>query len=121
MKISFGNMTVELNIFDVSKQPPDNDDISEVDTIESLIENTWIQFHSEDIVETCLAHFGDDFDCEGSFEEVNALLESTLSMNIGKWLPKVEHFSPSPSSSPSLPSIIESFKLDLKLLPDTLK
>ena len=35
MKISFGNMTVELNVFDVSKQPPDNDDVCEVDMIES--------------------------------------------------------------------------------------
>ena len=55
-------MTVELNVFDVSQQPPDNDDICEVNMIESLIENTWVQFHSEDIVETCLVHFGDDFD-----------------------------------------------------------
>ena len=41
MKISFGNMTVELNVFDISKQSPDNDDICEADMIESLIENTW--------------------------------------------------------------------------------
>jgi len=62
MKISFGNLTVKMNVFDVSKQPPDNDDICEVDMIESLIENTWMQFHSEDIVEKCLAYFEDDFD-----------------------------------------------------------
>ena len=62
MKISFGNKAVKLNVFDVSKQPPDNDDICEVNMIESLIENTWMQFHSENIVETCLAHFGDNFD-----------------------------------------------------------
>ena len=80
-----------------------------------------MQFHSEDIVETCLAHFKDDFDCEKSFEEVNALLELTLPMDVGKCQPKLEPFRPSPSSSPSLPSIIESSKLDLKLLPDTLK
>jgi len=84
MKISFDNMTVKLNVFDVSKQPPDNDDIYEVDMIESLIKNTWMQFHSENIVEMCLAHFGDDFDWEKSFEEVNALLESTLLMDAGK-------------------------------------
>ena len=58
MNVSFSNMTVELNVFDVSKQPPDNDDIFEVDMIESLVENIWVQFHSKDIIETCLTHFG---------------------------------------------------------------
>ena len=38
-----------------------------------------MQFYSEDIVETCLTHFGNDFDWEESFEEVNALLESNTS------------------------------------------
>ena len=47
--------------------------------IESLIENIWMQSYSEDIVETCLTHFGNDFDWEESFEEVNALLESNTS------------------------------------------
>jgi len=37
-----------------------------------------VQFYYEEIIETCLAHFGDDFDWEESFEEVNALLESAL-------------------------------------------
>ena len=37
MKISFGNMIVELNIFDVSQQPPNNNNIYEVDMIESQI------------------------------------------------------------------------------------
>jgi len=43
-----------------------------------------MQFHSEDIVKTCLTHFRDNFDWEKSFEEVNALLESTLPMDVGK-------------------------------------
>ena len=30
VKISFGNMTVELNLFDISHQPLDNDNICEV-------------------------------------------------------------------------------------------
>jgi len=80
-----------------------------------------MQFHSEDTVETCLTHFGNYFNWEESFEEVNALLESILSMDVGKWQYKVEPFPPSPSSSPSLPSIIEPPKLDLKPLRDTLK
>jgi len=52
-------LTIEFNVVDVNQQPPNNDDICEVAMIESLVENTWVQFHYEDIVETCLAHFGD--------------------------------------------------------------
>ena len=85
-----------------------NDDICEVNMIESLIENSWMQFYFEDVIETCLAHFGDDFDLEGLFEEVNALLQLTLLMNVGKWQPKVEPFPSSPSSSLSLSFIIVS-------------
>ena len=57
MEISFDNMTVELNVFDVG-QPPANNEICEVEMIESLVENIWMQFHSEDIVETVLLIFG---------------------------------------------------------------
>jgi len=47
--------------------------------------------HFEDIVETCLAYFGNDFDWEKSFEEVNALLDSAPPTDVGKWQPKLEH------------------------------
>ena len=43
MKIYFGNMTVELNIFDISKQVLDNEDICEVNMIGSLVHDTFIQ------------------------------------------------------------------------------
>ena len=48
MKISFGNITVELNIFDISKQVPDNENICEVNMIGSLVHDTFIQSSCED-------------------------------------------------------------------------
>ena len=36
MKISFGNMIVELNIFDINKQPLDYDDVCPVCLIEEI-------------------------------------------------------------------------------------
>jgi hypothetical protein len=42
MKISFGNMTVELNIFDISKQAPENEEVNEVYMVESLGHDTFI-------------------------------------------------------------------------------
>ena len=41
MKISLGNMTVELNIFHISKQVLNNEDIYEVDMIEGLVHDTF--------------------------------------------------------------------------------
>jgi len=37
MKLSFGNMTLEINIFNICKQPGDDNDLQEVDFIEELV------------------------------------------------------------------------------------
>ena len=37
MKLSFGNMTLEMNVFNICKQPGDNNDLQEVDFIEKLV------------------------------------------------------------------------------------
>ena len=36
LKLSYGNMTLELNIFNTCKQPKDEEDVHEVDLIETL-------------------------------------------------------------------------------------
>jgi len=37
MKLSFGNITIEMNIFNIFKQPEDDNDLQEVNLIEKLI------------------------------------------------------------------------------------
>jgi hypothetical protein len=37
MKLSFGNMTLEMIIFNIYKQPRDDNDLQEVDFIEKLV------------------------------------------------------------------------------------
>ena len=37
MKLSFGNMTLEMNVFNICKQPRDDNDLQEVDLIEELV------------------------------------------------------------------------------------
>jgi len=37
MKLSFGNMTLEMNIFNICKQPGDDNDLQEIDLIEELV------------------------------------------------------------------------------------
>ena len=72
MKISFGNMTVELNIFDISKQVLDNEDICEVNMIVSLVHDNFIQSRCEEPLKACLTLFYCNLDTEKSMEEVNA-------------------------------------------------
>ena len=37
MKLSFGNMTLEMNIFNICNQPGNDNDLKEVDFIEELV------------------------------------------------------------------------------------
>ena len=82
MKIFFGNMTVELNIFDISKQVLDNEDICEVNMIGSLAHDAFLQSSCEDPLKACLTHFNCNLDTKKSIEEVNALLDSVSLLSI---------------------------------------
>jgi hypothetical protein len=75
MKISFGNMTVELNIFNISMQPLEYDEVKSVCLIEEIIEET-VDESMEDPLEACLAQFGDDLNLDKLLEQANAILES---------------------------------------------
>jgi len=75
MTFSFGNMTVELNIFQTSSQPPEMDDHEEVSMIDILDSHTFENSCYDDPLEKCLAHFGKNFDINESIDEVNALLD----------------------------------------------
>ncbi|KAL3534334.1 hypothetical protein ACH5RR_002795 [Cinchona calisaya] len=120
MQISFGNMKAELNIFDIYRQPPDLDNVNEVNLIDSSTHNTFLQSHYDDSPEACLTHCGCDVDIDKPIEEVNTLLNSAPLIKIQSWQPKVKPLVVRPSL-PKLPSIAEPPKLDLKPLPNTLK
>ncbi|KAM7528606.1 hypothetical protein LguiB_032016 [Lonicera macranthoides] len=121
MKISFGNLIAELNVFDISKTSidTDDDDVGQVQLINSLVEESFLQMCKEDPLEACLSHFGCDFDIDESIEQVNALLDSVPVMGTQSFQPKPEPLNL--SSTPRPPSIDEPPKLDLKPLPDNLK
>ena len=84
MQLSFANMTMELNIFNIAKQPHN----------EELVDNTFLLNLSDDPLQTCLTHFGLDFDIERSVDEVNALFNSTPSMDTNKWKLRVKQLAP---------------------------
>jgi hypothetical protein len=60
MKISFGNMTVELNIFDISNQLIKYDEVESVCLIEEIKEDTVDKYIIKDPLEACLAQFGEE-------------------------------------------------------------
>jgi hypothetical protein len=77
MKISFGNMTMELNIFQIKKQPLDYDQINQVCLIEEIIDEVIKESSiEEDPLEACLAQFREDLDLEKLMEQADALLET---------------------------------------------
>ena len=82
MQLFFGNMTIELNIFNIAKQPHNTDNrIVDVDLIEIIVDNIFLSNLSDDPLQTFLTHFGLDFDIDRS---INALLDSALSMDTNK-------------------------------------
>ena len=120
MQLSFGNITMELNIFNIVKQPHNADDgIVDVDLIEALIDNTFVSNLSDDPLQTYLTHFGLDFDIDRSVNEVNALLDLAPSIDTNKWKSRVEQLAP--SEKKLIPSSESPPKLEFKLLPNTLE
>jgi len=117
--LSFGNMTVELNVFHTISLPSIMDDHVVVNMINVPVNHTFQEPCYEDLLEKCLVHFGMNFDIEESIEEVNALLDFVPIMDTNLWRRKVE---PLPlSTSVPISSIVEPPKLELKPIPSTLK
>ena len=76
---------MELNIFNIVKQPYNADDgIVNVDLIEKLVDTTFLLNLSDDKYKKYLTQFGLDFDINRSVDEINALLDSAPSMDTNK-------------------------------------
>ena len=89
MKLSFGNMMVELNIFHSGKPHSDESDQPlDLNFIQDTLGDKNASPVDEDPLALCLAHFGLDFDVEGSIQEVNALLESVPYFSLDTWTPE---------------------------------
>jgi hypothetical protein len=105
IKISFGNMTVELNIFHIRKQPIDYDQMNQVCLIEEIIDEVIEESSIEDPLEACLAQFGEDLDLEKLMEQADALLE----------------IAPLESKDKEETTVPDSLKKELRPLPNSLK
>jgi hypothetical protein len=64
-------MTVELNIFNISKKPRECDEISNVCLIEEILEESIEESSIQDPLEACLAQFGEDLNLDVLLEQAN--------------------------------------------------
>jgi hypothetical protein len=110
MKLSFGNMTMELNIFDISRQPFEYEEVKSTCMIEELVEETVNELSSDNHLGECLIAHGGDMNLDTLMEQADAMLDlSTTS--------KTNTEGTTNTSS----SAFEQAKRELKPLPDTLK
>ena len=117
--MTFGNMTIELNIYNICKQPTDYDDddgeIDEVNMIQTLVEGKFAHSMFSDPIEACLLNSNND-DIE--LDMINALLDATPAMDNNRWKSCFEEL---PTLNKIYPSSVQTPKLDLKPLPSELK
>ena len=115
MKLTFGNMTIDLNIFHVGKQPEDPyDQPMDVNLVDAIVDQDFMT--PNEALEFCLKHFGQDWDVSEYTSEVNQMLDSTIPTSN-------QEPEPLPVSllEPSEPVETKPPELELKPLPDTLK
>uniref|UniRef100_A0A2N9IZH7 Uncharacterized protein n=1 Tax=Fagus sylvatica TaxID=28930 RepID=A0A2N9IZH7_FAGSY len=116
MKLTFGNMTIELIVFNIGKQPAEEDsDTYEVNMIQTLVEGKFAHPMFSDPIEACLLNPNND---DVDLDTVNALLDATPTIETNRWKPCFEEL---PTPSKLLPSNVQAPKLDLKPLPSYLK
>lgn len=77
MQLSFGNLIIELNIFNIAKQLHDRDEgIVDMDLIEELLDYIFPFNLIDDLLQICLTHFGLDFNTDRLIDEVDALFDT---------------------------------------------
>ena len=87
LKLSFGNMTLELNIFNNCKQTRDEEDVHEVNLIETIVQ--------DQTLETCLVNSCDfNFDENSKIAYVHYLLEYAQELEASNWKLKYEELPP---------------------------
>ncbi|XP_050280722.1 uncharacterized protein LOC126721706 [Quercus robur] len=120
LKLSFGNMTLKLNIFNTCKQPRDEEDVHEVDLIETLVQEQFNKTCFSNPLEACLVnscHF--NFDENSKIAYIYCLLESTQELEASHFKLKYEELPP--REIKLLPFSEQVPKLELKPLHVELK
>ena len=120
MTLSFGNMTVNLNIFNVIKGMGDEDEVCEVNMVDSVVQKYLDNVLHDDPLTSCLVSPSWDEEVTTLESEfLHSIIEHKEVLKVNGWVPKFEPFPP--NEDKSLPSEERPPKLELKPLPSHLK
>ena len=120
MTLSFGNMTVNLNIFNVIKGMGDEEDVCEVNMVDSMVHKYLDNVSYDDPLMSCLVSPSWDEEVTTSESEfLHSIIEHSEVLEVNGWAPKFEPLQL--IEDRVLPSEERPPKLELKPLPSHLK
>ena len=120
MTLSFGNMTVNLNIFNVIKGMGDKEDVCEVNMVDSVVQKYLDNVSYDDPLMSCLVSPSWDEEVTTSESEfLHSIIEHNEVLEANGWAPKFEPLPP--IKDRALPLEERPPKLELKPLPSHLK
>ena len=120
MTLSFGNITVNLNIFNVIKGMGDEEDVCEVNMVDSMVQKYLDNVSYDDSLMSCLVSPSWDEEVTTSESEfLHSIIEHNEVLEANGWTPKFEPLPP--IEDRTLPSEERPPKLELKPLPSHLK
>ena len=120
MTLSFGNMTVNLNIFNVIKGMGDEDEVCEVNMVDSVVQKYLDNVLHDDPLTSCLVSPSWDEEVTTLVSEfLHSIIEHKEVLEVNGWVPKFEPLPP--NEDKALPSEERPPKLELKPLPSHLK
>ena len=120
MTLSFGNMAVNLNIFNVIKGMGDEDEVCEVNMVDFVVQKYLDNVLHDDPLTSCLVSPSWDEEVTTLESEfLHSIIEHKEVLEVNGWVPK---FEPLPlNEDKALPSEERPPKLELKPLPSHLK
>ena len=120
MTLSIGNMTVNLNIFNVIKEIGDDEDVCEVNMIEYIVQNYVDHVSYDDPLKSCLVSpsCGEEL-TTSEVEFLQSIIEHSEVMEANRLAPRFEKLPP--IKNRVLPLEEKLPKLELKPLPSHLK
>ena len=95
MTLSFGNMTVNLNIFNVIKGMGDEEDVCEVNMIDSVVQKYVDNVSYDDPLMSCLVNPSWVEEVTTSESEfLHSIIEHSEVLEANRWAPKFEPLPP---------------------------
>ena len=120
MTLSFGNMTVNLNIFNAIKGMGDEEDVCEVNMVDYVVQKYLDNVSYDDPLMSCLVSPSLDEEVTTSESEfLHSIIEHNEVLEVNGWAPKFEPLPP--IEDRVLPSEERPPKLKVKPLPSHLK